>query len=193
MVLATTLALSTFAPISNANAGGKHKGDLLAIGIVGLALGAVIADNHRYRQRRVDHLYYNQPVYTPPQPVARYSEPYYEPRFQPRHQPRYNKRHQHRPQRGNYYDESYPTDYSSYDQPRDITPPQHNRRQIYQPAPLPRDDGPKVITYNDAPSYSSQPWSTGWLKYCRAKFRSFNAKSGTYLGYDGNRHFCVVK
>ncbi len=32
--------------------------------------------------------------------------------------------------------------------------------------------------------------SSGWLSYCSSKYRSFDARSGTYLGYDGQRHVC---
>ncbi len=38
-----------------------------------------------------------------------------------------------------------------------------------------------------------EPWTPAWLSYCRSKFRSFNASSGTFLGYDGKRHFCVPR
>ncbi len=31
-----------------------------------------------------------------------------------------------------------------------------------------------------------------WLAYCTNKFRSFDPASGTYLGYDGVRHACVM-
>ncbi|MCP4182806.1 MAG: BA14K family protein [Hyphomicrobiales bacterium] len=39
----------------------------------------------------------------------------------------------------------------------------------------------------------AKPWTPAWYSYCRSKFRSFNAKSGTFLGFDGKRHFCVPK
>jgi hypothetical protein len=54
---------------------------------------------------------------------------------------------------------------------------------------------PKVITYDDAVRGGglAEPWSEAWFDYCRGKFRSFDSKTGTYLGYDGHRHFCVVK
>lgn len=29
-----------------------------------------------------------------------------------------------------------------------------------------------------------------WISYCSAKYRSFNPATGTYLGYDGIRHYC---
>jgi hypothetical protein len=32
-----------------------------------------------------------------------------------------------------------------------------------------------------------------WLAYCSNRYRSFDPASGTYLGYDGQRHPCVVR
>ena len=42
------------------------------------------------------------------------------------------------------------------------------------------------------PAYQSSPipWTATWFAYCRAKYRSFDPRSGTFLGYDGRRHFC---
>ena len=176
LTLATTLALTASLPLAQAQAGGRHKGEIIAAGVIGLALGAIIADSSRHRQYRADIIYYNQPAYVPPLPVLQYANPYYQPY----------------PGAGTYYDESYRN--NSYDRPRDIAPHNHNNyRKITQPAPPRRYTEPKVITYNDTQSYNAEPWSTGWYNYCRNKFRSFNAKSGTYLGYDGKRHFCIAK
>jgi BA14K-like protein len=38
--------------------------------------------------------------------------------------------------------------------------------------------------YYDGPSYG------GAANYCARRFRSYDAASGTYLGYDGRRHSC---
>lgn len=40
---------------------------------------------------------------------------------------------------------------------------------------------------------SYEPWSKSWFRYCSKKYRSFNAATGTYRGYDGRDHFCVVR
>lgn len=29
-----------------------------------------------------------------------------------------------------------------------------------------------------------------WIAYCARKYRSFDPRTGTYLGYDGLRHYC---
>jgi len=55
------------------------------------------------------------------------------------------------------------------------------------------DDGPRVIRYDDGISASYEPWSPEWARWCDNRFRSFNVNTGTYRGYDGKDHFCVVK
>ncbi len=44
---------------------------------------------------------------------------------------------------------------------------------------------PPVVVY-----YAPQPWTPEWYAYCAQRFRSFDARSGTYLGHDGYRHMC---
>ena len=68
----------------------------------------------------------------------------------------------------------------------------------YQPG---YDTAPAQDYYPPAPGDSSysvgkadiEPWSDEWFRYCANKYRSFNASTGTYRGYDGYDHFCVVK
>jgi hypothetical protein len=31
-----------------------------------------------------------------------------------------------------------------------------------------------------------------WIRACSAKYRSFDPRTGTYLGYDGYRHYCQL-
>ncbi len=42
------------------------------------------------------------------------------------------------------------------------------------------------------PAYYGRPYGgdRDWLAYCSSKYRSFDPRSGTYLGYDGLRHPC---
>lgn len=35
-----------------------------------------------------------------------------------------------------------------------------------------------------------EPWSKAWFAYCTDKYRSFDPRTGRYLGYDGDFHFC---
>jgi len=51
------------------------------------------------------------------------------------------------------------------------------RQQHYYPAP-------------QAYSYAPEPWTPEWYDYCHSKFRSFDARSGTYQPYHGPRRFC---
>jgi hypothetical protein len=58
--------------------------------------------------------------------------------------------------------------------------------------------GPKVLTYDETvtgpgPVAGAQAWTPEWQAYCASKFRSFDPSTGTYLGYDGQRHFCVMR
>ncbi len=95
------------------------------------------------------------------------------------------------PRAVNTYENPYYTNYNGR--------PYYGTEYENPPAPLPlqnpAQDGPKVITYDEAMADTAlaEPWSPQWYSYCRAKFGSFNETSGTYLGYDGKRHFCVAK
>lgn len=37
-----------------------------------------------------------------------------------------------------------------------------------------------------------EPWTRDWYRYCEDRYRSFDPRSGTFIGYDGDRHFCVA-
>ena len=52
---------------------------------------------------------------------------------------------------------------------------------------------PRPQPYYAAPEpayYGPQPWSGEWYEYCRSRYRSFDANSGYYVGYDGRSRFC---
>lgn len=56
-------------------------------------------------------------------------------------------------------------------------------------APVPRyryDSYPRASTYYGAP----EPWSRAWYRACDDRYRSFDPRTGTFMGYDGRRHFC---
>lgn len=69
----------------------------------------------------------------------------------------------------------------------------HNQpRVIYRPAPAHRDYYPAAPrTVHSGGRF--EPWTRSWFRYCENKYRSFNASTGTYRGYDGRDHFCVVR
>lgn len=77
------------------------------------------------------------------------------------------------------------------------------------PAPPPYYDGPVGYDddgYYERPSYvvrrapvrvvrdyemgGIEPWTREWVRYCSSRYRSFDARSGTFVGYDGQEHFC---
>ena len=83
---------------------------------------------------------------------------------------------------------------SQNQQPVIVQEPRHTgtvSTRAYPPAPVVQSypSQPKVITYNA----TMEPWTDGWREWCTAKYRSFNASTGTFRGYDGLDHFCVVK
>jgi hypothetical protein len=57
--------------------------------------------------------------------------------------------------------------------------------------PRPVRDYPETV-YLDDYAGGLEPWSAGWYDYCSDRYRSFNPRSGTFIGYDGREHFCVA-
>jgi hypothetical protein len=59
-------------------------------------------------------------------------------------------------------------------------------------------DGPYGGPYGPAPVYGPGPYGPGpgyyagddAVSYCMSRFKSYDPRSGTYLGYDGYRHPC---
>ena len=45
-----------------------------------------------------------------------------------------------------------------------------------------------VVTYRGG----IEPWTRNWYEYCSDRYRSFDARTGTFTGYDGEQHFCVA-
>jgi hypothetical protein len=49
----------------------------------------------------------------------------------------------------------------------------------------------RVYYYAPGPVYAPGYYGyRDWLGYCFSRYRSFDPRSGTYLGYDGRRHYC---
>ncbi|MBP1861048.1 BA14K family protein [Rhizobium herbae] len=58
--------------------------------------------------------------------------------------------------------------------------------EYYEPRPVYRRPRPVVVE-----SYGAlEPWSPGWYRYCSQRYRSFDSRSGTFVGYDGREYFC---
>ena len=57
-----------------------------------------------------------------------------------------------------------------------------------QPRPRPIREYPETVYLDGA----FEPWSSEWYDYCSDRYRSFDPRSGTFMGYDGREHFCVA-
>lgn len=44
--------------------------------------------------------------------------------------------------------------------------------------------------YDEGPAVQVVPGGGDSVAYCRQRFKSYDVRSGTYLGYDGQRHPC---
>ncbi len=79
---------------------------------------------------------------------------------------------------------------SSRDEPLAGNPLRHPRpspdRDFMFDGPAPAFSGSGYV--QDEPSF--EPWSRSWYRYCRDRYRTFDAESGTYVGRDGREHFC---
>jgi hypothetical protein len=59
-------------------------------------------------------------------------------------------------------------------------------REVYV---VPPDDDYEPAYYGPV-GYGPPPWSPEWYDYCYARYRSFNPRTGYFIGYDGAPHFC---
>ena len=73
-----------------------------------------------------------------------------------------------------YYE---PDDYYDYDRPRYVV----RREVVVRRAPV-----------REYYAGGIEPWTRDWYEYCSDRYRSFNARTGTFTGYDGDQHFCVA-
>jgi hypothetical protein len=62
----------------------------------------------------------------------------------------------------------------------------------YYRAPPRRVYVERDVGYYAPQSVGLRPWSSQWMRYCYDRYSSFDGRSGTYLGYDGMRHFCTA-
>lgn len=71
-----------------------------------------------------------------------------------------------------------------------VDPPYRPAYRVYRPYPVyqpPRYDYRPAYTYRGL-----EPWTPAWYRACSQRYRSFDPSTGTYLGYDGRRHFCTL-
>jgi len=173
------IALTAIMPVLEAAAGQRHHrhhgGDAFVAGVAGAIIGSALTG----------------PVYAaPPPPPVVYVDPDPYGPYYPVYEP---PAVVYQPPVVVYEEPRVVYEPPIYVEPKSMRRPlsEYNANRIHRQPSAP----PKVITYDDAvrgPGLA-EPWSEAWFDYCRSKFRSFDAKTGTYLGYDGQRHFCVVK
>ena len=58
---------------------------------------------------------------------------------------------------------------------------------VVRPAPVRRYYAEPQVVYADR---YAEPWTRGWYEYCSDRYRSFNSRTGTFTGNDGEQHFC---
>ncbi|QPC91287.1 BA14K family protein [Mesorhizobium sp. INR15] len=58
-----------------------------------------------------------------------------------------------------------------------------------RPAPIRRYYAEPRVVYNQG---YAEPWTRGWYEYCSDRYRTFNARTGTFTGNDGDQHFCTA-
>lgn len=63
-------------------------------------------------------------------------------------------------------------------------------RYIDPPQPMPPHPG---YGYGSTAYQVPEPWTAEWYRACGMRYRSFDPRSGTFMGYDGKRHFCVIR
>jgi len=77
-----------------------------------------------------------------------------------------------------------------------LSQPRYYSDRVYIDPPAPRYYRPAPVYreyYRPAPVYyGAEPWTPEWYRACSMRYRSFDPSSGTYMGYDGRRHFCNV-
>jgi hypothetical protein len=59
-------------------------------------------------------------------------------------------------------------------------------REVYV---VPDYDDYEPAYYGPA-AYGPPPWSPEWYSYCTSRYRSFNPRTGYFMGYDGRPYFC---
>jgi hypothetical protein len=63
----------------------------------------------------------------------------------------------------------------------------YDRDVVVRPAPVRRYYVEPQVVYADR---YAEPWTRGWYEYCSDRYRSFNSRTGTFTGNDGEQHFC---
>ncbi|KAA3451475.1 BA14K family protein [Mesorhizobium sp. SARCC-RB16n] len=75
--------------------------------------------------------------------------------------------------------------------PRDYYDGDYYHRDVLRvrPAPVRRYYAQPQVLYAHR---CAAPWTREWYAYCSDRYRSFDARTGTFTGYDGEQHFCTA-
>jgi hypothetical protein len=65
----------------------------------------------------------------------------------------------------------------------------YDRDVRVRPAPIRRYYAEPQVVYADR---YAEPWTRGWYEYCSDRYRTFNSRTGTFTGNDGEQHFCTA-
>ncbi|MBB6411722.1 BA14K family protein [Mesorhizobium sangaii] len=65
----------------------------------------------------------------------------------------------------------------------------YERDVVVRPAPVRRYYAEPRVVYNEG---YAEPWTRDWYDYCSDRYRTFNARTGTFTGNDGEQHFCTA-
>ena len=76
----------------------------------------------------------------------------------------------------------------AYIEPEPDYPPPPPR--YYRPPP--RAYAAPDEAYYGPDDVALRPWSPEWMRYCYDRYATFDSRTGTYVGYDGARHFCTA-
>jgi Ni/Co efflux regulator RcnB len=71
-----------------------------------------------------------------------------------------------------------------------VDEPRYDRRM---PPPPPRYYGPRGPRYFDDGPRFARAWSPAWYRWCSQAHRSFDPRTGTFIGRDGRERFCEVR
>jgi hypothetical protein len=80
-----------------------------------------------------------------------------------------------------------------YEERRYIDPPYaYDDAPVYRAPPRYYSAAPQRY-YRPVPVRAGvEPWTPQWERFCSYRYRSFDPRSGTFIGNDGRSHFCVA-
>jgi hypothetical protein len=167
--------------------GGRHFNDrAIAAGVIGLTAGVIVGS--ALAQPRV--VYRERPLHRPAQVIVDEGPLYADPDVV------YVAPDEEYIERSDAYadpdsDDRYGDDTQSYDRlspDRDAGVDDASRDETYFPDRPERNRNRATSTAQG----TLEPWTAEWRSYCKQRFQSFNATTGTYRGYDGKNHFCTA-